>query len=40
MKQNIEIGKRCVMGGETVLINNVPDNSLFIGVSGKLKKKI
>jgi len=40
MKQNIKIGKNCVIGAGTVLISDVPDNSLFVGVPGKLKKKI
>jgi len=37
MKEGIKIGKRSVVGAGTVLIENVPENSLVVGVPGKIK---
>jgi len=38
MKQGIKIGKNVVIGAGSVLINNVPDDSLCVGVPGEIKK--
>ena len=40
MKQKIVIGKWSIIGAGTVLIKNVPELSMFLGVPGKLKKKL
>jgi len=40
MKQGIRIGKWSVIGAGTVLINNVPEFSLCVGVPGKIKRKL
>ena len=34
----MNIGKWTTIGAGTVLINNVPDNSLVVGNPGKIKK--
>jgi sugar O-acyltransferase (sialic acid O-acetyltransferase NeuD family) len=39
-KEKITIGKDCIIGAGTVLISDVPDNTMFVGVPGKLKKKL
>ncbi|MDE1769758.1 MAG: acetyltransferase [Thaumarchaeota archaeon] len=39
-KEKISIGKWCIIGAGTVLISDVPDKSLFVGVPGKQKKKL
>ncbi|MCV0411880.1 acetyltransferase [Nitrosarchaeum sp.] len=39
-KEKIHVGKWCVIGAGTVLINDVPDFSLCVGVPGKIKKKL
>lgn len=39
-REKITIGKWSVIGAGTVLIDNVPSFSLFVGVPGKLKKKL
>mgnify|MGYP000022805364 FL=1 len=40
MKQMIIIGKWSIIGAGTVLIENVPELSMFLGVPGKLKKEL
>lgn len=39
-KENISIGKWSVIGAGTVLLADVPDLSLYVGVPGKLKRKL
>jgi len=39
-KQGIKIGKWSITGAGTVLINDTLGNSVYVGVPGKLKKKI
>lgn len=39
-KENISIGKWSVIGAGTVLLTDVPDSSLYVGIPGKLKKKL
>ena len=38
-KEKIHVGKWCIIGAGTVLIKDVPDFSLCVGVPGKIKKK-
>ncbi len=38
-RQNVRIGKNAVIGGQSMVINNVLPNSLVIGVPGKIVKK-
>ena len=38
--QGIRIGKWSTIGAGTVLIDDVPDHSLYVGVPGKFKKKL
>ena len=38
MKQGIKIGKNVIVGAGSVLIKDIPDNSLCVGVPGKIKK--
>lgn len=38
--EKLRIGKGSVIGAGTVLIENVPEFSLYVGVPGKMKKKI
>jgi len=40
MKEKIRIGKWAIVGAGTALISDVPENSLYVGVPGKLKKKL
>jgi len=40
MNQNIRIGKWSIIGSGTILIEDVPEYSLYVGVPGKLKKRI
>tara|TARA_B100000953_G_scaffold251223_1_gene213941 strand:+ start:1611 stop:2261 length:651 start_codon:yes stop_codon:yes gene_type:complete len=40
MNDGIKIGDKSVIGSGTVLINDVPESSLVIGVPGKIKKRI
>lgn len=40
MKHGISIGKWCVIGAGSVVITNIPDNSMYVGVPAKFKKKI
>lgn len=37
---NIKIGKWCVIGAGAVVVSNIPDNSLVVGVPGKVIKQI
>ena len=37
---NIKIGKWCVIGAGAVIIKDVPDNSLVVGVPGKIIKSL
>ncbi len=39
-REKISIGKWSIVGAGTVLVSYVPDKSLFVGVPGKLKKKL
>lgn len=39
-KENISIGKWSIIGAGTVLLADVPDLSMYVGVPGKLKKKL
>lgn len=39
-KDELRIGKWSIIGAGTVLIKNVPEYALIVGVPGKLKKKI
>jgi sugar O-acyltransferase (sialic acid O-acetyltransferase NeuD family) len=39
-REKIVIGEWSIIGAGTVLISNVPDRSLFVGVPGKQKKKL
>jgi len=39
-KENISIGKWSVIGAGTVLLEDVSDLSMYVGVPGKLKKKL
>lgn len=39
-KEKISVGKWSIIGAGTVLITDVPDGSLYVGVPGKLKKKL
>ena len=38
MKQGIKIGKNVIVGAGSVLIKDIPDNSLCVGVPGQIKK--
>jgi len=40
MKQGISIGKWCVIGAGSVVINDIPDYSMYVGVPAKFKKKL
>lgn len=40
MKQKIKIGNNSVIGAGTVLLDNVPSFSMYVGIPGKLKKKL
>lgn len=40
MKQEIKIGSESIIGAGSVVLENVPEKSLFVGVPAKLKKKI
>ena len=40
MKHRIKIGKWSIIGAGTVLIEDVPEFSMYAGVPGKLKKKL
>jgi acetyltransferase EpsM len=39
-RENISIGKWSVIGAGAVLVTDVPSASLYVGVPGKLKKKL
>jgi sugar O-acyltransferase (sialic acid O-acetyltransferase NeuD family) len=39
-REKISVGEWSIIGAGTVLINDVPEKSLFVGVPGKLKKKL
>lgn len=39
-KENIIIGEHAIVGAGTVLLENVPKKSMYIGIPGKLKRKI
>lgn len=39
-KEKLNIGKWCKIGAGTVLIDDVSDYSMYVGVPGKLKKKL
>jgi len=38
--QGIDIGKNCVIGAGAVVIDDVPDNSLYVGIPAKFKKNV
>lgn len=38
-KQNIRVGKQAIVGGQSMLINDVPPGALITGVPGKVLKK-
>jgi len=40
MKQGIKIGSESIIGAGSVLLENVPERSLYVGVPAQLKKKI
>ena len=40
MKQGVKIGSNSIIGAGSVLINDVPDKSLYVGVPAKLKKQL
>ena len=40
MNEKIKIGQWSIIGAGTVLIDDVPEFSLYVGVPGKLKKKL
>jgi len=40
MKQEIKIGSESIIGAGAVLLENVPEKSLYVGVPAKLKRKI
>ena len=40
MKEKIKIGNNSIIGAGTVLLEDVPSFSMYVGVPGKLKKKI
>ncbi|HOK41849.1 MAG TPA: hypothetical protein PLD27_12525 [bacterium] len=38
IKENVLIGDNCIIGMGSVVINNIPDNSVVVGVPGKIIK--
>lgn len=40
LKQGITVEKKSITGAGTVLIDDVPEHSMFVGVPGKIKKKL
>lgn len=37
---DVTVGKRCIVGAGTVVLNNVPDSSTIVGVPGRVIKKV
>jgi len=40
VRQNIKIGKNCIIGAGSVVVKDVPDNSVYVGNPAKLLRKI
>jgi sugar O-acyltransferase (sialic acid O-acetyltransferase NeuD family) len=40
IKPNVKIGKNCIIGAGAVVISDIPDSSVVVGVPGKVIKKI
>ncbi len=40
IKQKIKIGNNSIIGAGTVILENVPSFSMYVGIPGKLKKKL
>ena len=38
--EKISVGKYCIIGAGTVIIDNIPEKSMYVGVPGRFKKKL